>query len=852
MVGIGDGMVYSSAARVGGSGLGGGDGSDDSGIVNITSMCYWNLYRSGVGDTTTTTTTTTTTKNTRSSKVGWCFAISSDEEDETVPNVVEIYEIENCVDDDNKCSFAPVTSAFSTKTTTTQCGSNVVENGTSKGAAGSGPSFLDAPLIGSRDTSAVLCGGSVGGVNNNNRDNNCISSGSGRKSATLATQPDTNLNHLSFLPDTPVVKSPASPATRPRRLFGSATDLRQQNALKELAKPSSNGAGPSLPASRRSSWYDEACSNVVEKTLPSSNDSSVADKDDYAASSSSPPRPRRTFTSVPEDEDAAAGEIAVDGEERVVLLQRSVSVPNNDALSTTPTAAKSKSTSPAPTTTTNNNNGASKLGKWSKSKIDLLLPSLKSLVTMTTNKLSASRPSNLNYPRRSSCISKKYSTSRFDVRTIGSPLVTATLRRNISLNSVQITSSSSSRKNASSDDLLQVCLLNKKLRKCNTVLTLSSSGGCIAKNPNANRTLHVVEPLRPVNRLRVASNSQQDVYTTSRMCSRCSSLLSMASSSRYSLNSAHDFVPVVSPSVPCKVCLNEVPLKDSWTLQHCECSYCVDCVRSYVEFEINQGAYSISCPDAQCEKQGIIMLEEIESLVSLENIVKHKRYRLNKEVEMDKSRTWCPRAGCETVCTLCSTDRCTPQSVHCPTCNMDFCSNCRTSWHAGSPCKSEELVPGVSFDSELIKCCPMCSVPIEKDEGCAQMLCKRCKHVFCWYCLASLDDDFLLRHYDKGPCKNKLGHSRASVIWHRTQVISIFVGFGILLLIASPLLLLAAPCIVCCKCRVCTSDAKLDVDVVDVVDDEIVDAATEPQGNADTADNYIEKDPTSALDGDSS
>ncbi|XKL63017.1 hypothetical protein PGB90_005381 [Kerria lacca] len=236
------------------------------------------------------------------------------------------------------------------------------------------------------------------------------------------------------------------------------------------------------------------------------------------------------------------------------------------------------------------------------------------------------------------------------------------------------------------------------------------------------------------------------------------------------------------------------------------------CVRSYVEFEINQGAYSISCPDARCEKQGIILLEEIESLVSLENVEKHKRYRLNKEVEMDRSRTWCPRAGCETVCTLCSTDRCTPQSVHCPTCNTDFCSNCRSMWHSGSPCKSEEVVPGVTFDSELIKCCPMCCVPIEKDEGCAQMLCKRCKHVFCWYCLASLDDDFLLRHYDKGPCKNKLGHSRASVIWHRTQVISIFAGFGILLLIASPLLLLAAPCIVCCKCRMCNSDTKLDVD----------------------------------------
>lgn len=76
-------------------------------------------------------------------------------------------------------------------------------------------------------------------------------------------------------------------------------------------------------------------------------------------------------------------------------------------------------------------------------------------------------------------------------------------------------------------------------------------------------------------------------------------------------------------------------------------------------------------------------------------------------------------------------------------------------------------------------------------------------------------DDFLLRHYDKGPCKNKLGHSRASVVWHRAQVIGIFAGFGILLLVASPLLLLAAPCIICCKCRSC-SGSKLDEADVDM------------------------------------
>jgi hypothetical protein len=64
-----------------------------------------------------------------------------------------------------------------------------------------------------------------------------------------------------------------------------------------------------------------------------------------------------------------------------------------------------------------------------------------------------------------------------------------------------------------------------------------------------------------------------------------------------------------------------------------------------------------------------------------------------------------------------------------------------------------------------------------------------------------LQDDFLLRHYDKGQCKDKLGHTRASVIWHRTQVVGIFAGFGLLILLASPMFILAAPCLICCKCN---------------------------------------------------
>ncbi|CAG9761572.1 unnamed protein product [Ceutorhynchus assimilis] len=350
------------------------------------------------------------------------------------------------------------------------------------------------------------------------------------------------------------------------------------------------------------------------------------------------------------------------------------------------------------------------------------------------------------------------------------------------------------------------------LKKCETVLALTG----ILRSASSTSS---IEPLQPQNRLRVPPDS--------RICSRCSSLLSLASSSRYSLDSAAgSFIrvpptPDALPPILCKLCLDEVPSGSVVRIGQCDCAFCSKCMKAYVEFEIAEGAYDISCPDAQCQFQGVLQQDEIKRLAGNDLLDKHKKYRLNREVELDKSRMWCPRAGCETVCRLCPTQPCSPQSVLCPTCSTDFCSNCKLEWHLGVTCeahgkqlaKDGKIVPdvGIPFDSDLIKCCPMCGVPIEKDEGCAQMMCKRCKHVFCWYCLASLDDDFLLRHYDKGPCKNKLGHSRASVIWHRTQVIGIFAGFGILLLVASPLLLLAAPCIVCCKCRICNAGTtKLD------------------------------------------
>lgn len=52
-------------------------------------------------------------------------------------------------------------------------------------------------------------------------------------------------------------------------------------------------------------------------------------------------------------------------------------------------------------------------------------------------------------------------------------------------------------------------------------------------------------------------------------------------------------------------------------------------MKAYVEFEISEGAYEISCPDAMCTAQGILTVDnEIAALVSTELLEKHKRFRL--------------------------------------------------------------------------------------------------------------------------------------------------------------------------------------------------------------------------------
>lgn len=61
-------------------------------------------------------------------------------------------------------------------------------------------------------------------------------------------------------------------------------------------------------------------------------------------------------------------------------------------------------------------------------------------------------------------------------------------------------------------------------------------------------------------------------------------------------------------------------------------------MKAYVEFEITEGAYELSCPDALCSAQGIVSLAEISQLASSNLVAKHHRYRLNRGSFINYSR----------------------------------------------------------------------------------------------------------------------------------------------------------------------------------------------------------------------
>uniref|UniRef100_A0A8C2CJP8 RBR-type E3 ubiquitin transferase n=1 Tax=Cyprinus carpio TaxID=7962 RepID=A0A8C2CJP8_CYPCA len=188
----------------------------------------------------------------------------------------------------------------------------------------------------------------------------------------------------------------------------------------------------------------------------------------------------------------------------------------------------------------------------------------------------------------------------------------------------------------------------------------------------------------------------------------------------------------------CKLCLTDCPELETSTLQSCNCVFCVQCLRQYVQLAIRGGAGSaITCPDPACKNTATLLDSELALFAPSDQVELYQRLRFERGTCLSMY-----------VC------------MH-----LQYVRSC-----------------GIFFFHCL--CLHLSCPPNSRNR------------LDCLWCQSKL-------HYDKGPCRNKLGHSRASVMWNRTQVVGILVGVSIIVLVTSPLLLLASPCILCCVCKPC-------------------------------------------------
>ncbi|ORY03551.1 hypothetical protein BCR34DRAFT_69501 [Clohesyomyces aquaticus] len=182
--------------------------------------------------------------------------------------------------------------------------------------------------------------------------------------------------------------------------------------------------------------------------------------------------------------------------------------------------------------------------------------------------------------------------------------------------------------------------------------------------------------------------------------------------------------------------------------EHQRCSHsldvCRECVATHIATCVNDANLTrIACP--QCDR--IFDYEEIEKLSRRELFERYDKLLLRNVLSKLPNFRWCLNPTCDSGQVYDNIDS-TLACIQCRACNFRMCFRHEQPWHVGLNCT--EFTSALAGDPKYLetqkiiknstKACPQCTVRIEKGSGCFHMTCSKCKHEFCWECLASWKD----------------------------------------------------------------------------------------------------------------
>lgn len=194
----------------------------------------------------------------------------------------------------------------------------------------------------------------------------------------------------------------------------------------------------------------------------------------------------------------------------------------------------------------------------------------------------------------------------------------------------------------------------------------------------------------------------------------------------------------------CSICFEEKHFKEFSVLE-CEHSYCTNCITQHIAHAINNdNSEALRCPTPKCKMP--LGPKDTNTLLNNNAPLKSKlsQIQFNTWLMQQKNRTACPTPDCSFIFINERTDQFTMQ---CPSCDATYCAQCLTQHSARITChevkenkkviadKKEQEEATERWKEQNSRPCPQCKVSIEKSEGCNHMICRTCKHEFCWQCM---------------------------------------------------------------------------------------------------------------------
>jgi len=204
--------------------------------------------------------------------------------------------------------------------------------------------------------------------------------------------------------------------------------------------------------------------------------------------------------------------------------------------------------------------------------------------------------------------------------------------------------------------------------------------------------------------------------------------------------------------------------------------FCLSCWSLHTQTQVrDNGGYCLSCPAFKCHEivaGGNRMVDALLSSSIDKLKYKYHEQRVRHVVDCQPlSMKWCPVPDCGAIVRTTSyvnendssdlardMTNLPPKSMICHN-NHSFCLSCGLEAHSPCACKDwkiwvdkvkEEItavndgltgsgkgddIANALWMAANTKKCPRCTSPIEKDEGCNHMSCRKCRHEFCWICM---------------------------------------------------------------------------------------------------------------------